>query len=76
MKLSDEHKRKIGDGVRRHYANMSVEDNELRKQRISDYRHMESKAYKFLLKNKELVKRLYDEIYNKDKDADTPPPQQ
>ena len=65
-KHTHETRKKISDGVKRHYENMTEEDNELRKKRIAEYRKTESKAYKFLMNNKALVKRLYEELKEKE----------
>lgn len=61
-KHTTETRQKISDGVKRHYENMSVEDNERRKQRISNYRQRENKVFKFCKTHTDLIKRVLEEI--------------
>lgn len=61
-KHTTETKKKISDGVKRHYQNMSVEDNEKRKQRIAEFRQKENKVFKFCKTHKDFIKRVLDEI--------------
>lgn len=61
-KHTTETRQKISDGVKRHYANMSVEENELRKKRISNYRQRENKVFKFCKTHQDLIKRVLAEI--------------
>lgn len=61
-KHTTETRKKISDGVKRHYANMSVEDNERRKQRIAAYRQRENKVFKFCKTHQDFIKRVLAEI--------------
>ncbi len=61
-KHTTETRQKISDGVKRHYANMSVEENELRKKRISNYRQRENKVFKFCKTHQDFIKRVLAEI--------------
>lgn len=61
-KHTTETRQKISDGVKRHYANMSVEENELRKKRISNYRQRENKVFKFCKTHHDFIKRVLAEI--------------
>lgn len=61
-KHTTETRKKISDGVKRHYANMSVEDNEKRKQRIAAYRQRENKVFKFCKTHQDFIKRVLAEI--------------
>ena len=62
MKHTDETKKKISDGVKRHYQNMSKAANEKRKQRIAQHRHTEHMALRFIQSHKDVIKRVLDEI--------------
>jgi len=62
MRHTDETKKKISDGVKRHYQNMSEADNERRKQRIAKHRQNENMALRFIQSHKDVIKRVLDEI--------------
>ena len=62
MRHTDETKKKISAGVKRHYQNMSEADNERRKQRIAKYRQNENMALRFIQSHKDVIKRVLDEI--------------
>ena len=69
MRHTDETKKKISDGVKRHYQNMSEADNEKRKQRIARHRHTEHMALRFIQSHKDVIKRVLDEIEAEKKQA-------
>ena len=62
MRHTDETKKKISAGVKRHYQNMSKADNEKRKQRIAAHRKKENMALRFIQANQDVIKRVLDEI--------------
>lgn len=62
MRHTDETKKKISAGVKRHYQNMSEADNERRKQRIAKHRQNENMALRFIQSHKDVIKRVLDEI--------------
>ena len=61
-KHTEETKRKISDGVKRHYDNMSAEDKETRSQKIAEFRRKENRVYHFCKDHKDFIKRVLDEI--------------
>ena len=69
MKHTDETKKKISAGVKRHYQNMSKAANEKRKQRIAQHRHTEHMALRFIQSHKDVIKRVLDEIEAEKKQA-------
>ena len=55
MRHTDETKKKISAGVKRHYQNMSEADNERRKQRIAKHRQNENMALRFIQSHNLLI---------------------
>ncbi|MBR4967371.1 MAG: hypothetical protein IKW83_08255 [Muribaculaceae bacterium] len=62
MKHTKETKQKISEGVRRHYDNMSVEENEQRKERIAIFRKRENRLYHYIKDHQDILRRVIDEV--------------
>ena len=62
MRHTDETRKKISEGVKKHYQNMSAADNEKRKQRIAAHRKNENMALRFIQANQDVIKRVLDLI--------------
>lgn len=62
MRHTDETKKKISDGVRRHYETMTHDENETRKERIAKFRRRENRLYHYLKEHQEILRRVIDEV--------------
>lgn len=66
---TDEHKKRIGEGVRRYYENETPEKRAQRIKNLSDYRKLETRVYKYMKRHKDILKRVVEEV-NRQKEND------
>lgn len=62
-----ETRKKIGESVRRFYANMSAEERERHRRNISKSRKLQAAAYNFVVRRKDVIKKAL-EIIDKEKE--------
>ena len=59
---SIETRKKIGEGVKRFYKNMSAEERERHRRNISKSRKLQAAAYNFVVRRKDVIKKVLEEI--------------
>lgn len=57
-----ETRKKIGESVRRFYANMTPEQRERHRRNISKSRKLQAAAYNFVVRRKDVIKKVLEEI--------------
>jgi len=64
-----ETRKKIGESVRRFYKNMSAEERERHRRNISKSRRLQAAAFKFVMRRKDVIKKVLDEIEKEKENA-------
>lgn len=59
---SIETRKKIGEGVKRFYKNMSAEERERHRRNISKSRKLQAAAYNFVMRRKDVIKKALEII--------------
>lgn len=62
MRHTEETKKKISEGVKRHYETMTPEENETRKERIATFRKRENRLYHYLKQHQDILRRVIEEV--------------
>ena len=62
-----ETRKKIGEGVKRFYKNMSAEERERHRRNISKSRKLQAAAYNFVMRRKDVIKKAL-EIIDQEKE--------
>lgn len=62
-----ETRKRIGEGVKRFYQNMTPEQREKHRRNISKSRRLQAAAYNFVVKRKDVIKKAL-EIIDKEKE--------
>lgn len=62
MRHTEETKKRIGEGVKRHYETMTPEENETRKERIAIFRKRENRLYHYIKDHQDILRRVMDEV--------------
>ena len=57
-----ETRKRIGEGVKRFYQNMTPEQRERHRRNISKSRKLQAAAYNFVVRRKDVIKKVLDEI--------------
>ncbi len=57
-----ETRKRIGEGVKRFYQNMTPEQRERHRRNISKSRKLQAAAYNFVLRRKDVIKKVLEEI--------------